>query len=344
MPSPERRVLHVLPHPGGGGETYVDQLDDMPGYSFSRVFISLSPAPSPAIARGVLEAARQSRRTDLVHVHGDVAAGLCLPILAVRPSVVTLHGLNLARRLTGARKGAAVVSLHGLLRAADCTICVSRSERDQLIRVVGFGAAERAVVVHNGVRIPPVGTDAEREACRAELGIPVRQPVAVWVGALATHKDPLTAVRAANRAAVTLLVVGDGPLRSEVERAAGEDVRVLGQRRDVPRLLAAADIFLLTSLREGLSLSLLEAMAAGLAPVVTDLPENREAIGDIGIAVGRGDVAGFATALARLMQKESDRLARGVRAREYASRNFDVDEMVRKTRDVYAGVIHAGRR
>jgi len=102
------------------------------------------------------------------------------------------------------------------------------------------------------------------------------------------RKNPLVAVWAADRARVTLLVVGDGPLRSTVQHAAGANAHVLGRRDDVPCLLDAADVYVSTSYREGLSLSLLEAMAAGLTPIVTDLPENVEAVDEAGLAFAPG--------------------------------------------------------
>src|SRR5581483_9092975 len=93
-----RTVIHVLPHPGGGGERYVDSLDGMGGYRFERVFLGDRPAAA-AVARGLPASIRSLvRAVDLVHVHGEVAAGLCLPLAALRPSVATLHGLNLLRR------------------------------------------------------------------------------------------------------------------------------------------------------------------------------------------------------------------------------------------------------
>ena len=81
-------------------------------------------------------------------------------------------------------------------------------------------AARRAVVIRNGVRLLAPTSGAERREVREELGVADSEPVAIWVGSLDERKDPLTAVRAAQRASVTLLVVGDGPLRREVERAA----------------------------------------------------------------------------------------------------------------------------
>jgi glycosyltransferase involved in cell wall biosynthesis len=343
MLGPERSVLHVLPHPGGGGETYVDLLEAMPGYRFSRVYLASSPRPTPSLCRSLVEAARGARRNDLLHVHGEVAAGLCLPLLATGPSVVTLHGLHLVRRLSGVPRRAAVLTLRAVLQAADRTICVSQSEHDELVRIVGAAAgSSRAVVIRNGVPLPPAPSAAERSAIRRELGISQDDVVAIWVGSLDGRKDPLAAVRAAREAGVTMLVVGDGPLRSQVEREAGERVHVLGQRADVPRLLAASDFYMLISRREGLALSLLEAMAAGLAPIVSDVPENVEAVGATGFVIPRGDVAGLTAALERLRHDASERRVLGGRAKERANREFGLEAMVRQTREVYEGVVRPG--
>jgi glycosyltransferase involved in cell wall biosynthesis len=337
MRAPERSVLHVLPHPGGGGETYVDLLDAMPGYRFERVYLASSAAPSPAeLGRGLVEAMRSARRHDLLHVHGEVAAGLCLPLLATRPSVVTLHGLHLVRRLSGARRTAATLNVRAVLNAANRTICVSHSEHDELVRVVGTRAADRALVIRNGVRLPAATSEAERAETRKELGIVESNTVAIWVGSLDQRKNPLTAVRAAERAEVTFLVVGDGPLRPDVEQAAGEHVHVLGQRSDVPRLLAAADFFVSTSAREGLPFSLLEALAHGLPAVVSGLPENVEAVGDAGVIFDDQD--GLAAALRRLSESKAERGALGERACRRVAEFFQVHETIARTNAVYDDV------
>ncbi len=240
MQAADRSVLHVLPHPGGGGETYVDVLSEMPGYRFNRIYLASSPTPSVGqLARGLVAAFRDARGHDLLHVHGEVAGGLCLPLLATRPSVVTLHGLHLIRRVSGLRGKASALNLRAIVRAADRTICVSKAEHEELTAAIGPAAARRAVVIHNGVQLPAPASDAERAEVRRELGVGESEPVGIWVGSLDERKDPLTAIRAAERASVALLVVGDGPLRSQVERAARRSARILGHRRDVPRLLSA---------------------------------------------------------------------------------------------------------
>jgi glycosyltransferase involved in cell wall biosynthesis len=342
MPETERSVLHVLPHPGGGGETYVHALEGMPGYRFSRVHLARDPRPSVVqLARGVARTYRHAWGHDLLHVHGEVAAALFLPLLAARPSVVTLHGLHLVRRVRGPRKRGAALSLRAVLRAADRTICVGQAEHDVLANVVGRAAARRAAVVRNGVRRSAGASGAERADVRRKLGVAYSDPLAIWVGSLDERKDPLTAVRAAERAEVALLVVGDGPLRAQVEQSAEGHAHVLGRRDDVPRLLASSDVFVSTAAREGLAFSLLEAMAAGLPSVVSELPENLEAIGDAGVAYsGEQDLV---AALRRLADEPDERAALGERARHRVAELFSADEMIGRTRSCYDDVLRQHR-
>jgi glycosyltransferase involved in cell wall biosynthesis len=134
---------------------------------------------------------------------------------------------------------------------------------------------------------------------------------------------------------ITLLVAGEGPLRPKLERDAQVSTRILGHRADVPRLLAAADFFVLVSRREGLSFALVEAMAYGLPAVVTDIPENLEAIGDSGFAVQWGDHEALMIALRRLAENGTERAVLGERARRRVAKLFDADDMISRTRAVY---------
>jgi glycosyltransferase involved in cell wall biosynthesis len=326
MSTTERRVLHVLPHAGGGGDTYVDMLEGMPGYAFTRVHLAPARKPGPAaVARGIADVVRQLRGHDLVHVHGEVTGTLLLPLLAARPSVVTLHGLHFLRRAGGIARHGAELNLRAVVRTADRTICVSLAEQNVLADVADV---RRTVVVHNGVPLP--------HAEPAQLNL--EPPVGIWVGSLDERRDPVAVVRAAERTSTALLIVGEGALRSDVERAAAGRVRVLGHRSDVPELLAAADFFVLMSEREGLSFALLEAMAHGLPSIVADIPENREAIGDSGIAVRYGDEDAVAAAMGRLGD-ESERALLGKRAAQRVAELFSVEQMRTKTRAVYEAVL-----
>ena len=344
-------VLHVLPHPGGGGKTYVDSLSEMAGYEFEPFYLAPGPSPRealPSLVRTGLVVHRRAREHDLLHVHGEVAAAVCLPSLALRPSVVTLHGLHLLRRAEGPAGFAARVNLRLVLSAASRVICVSDDERSDILGAGGSGAENHLVVIHNGVPHRGAPTAEERTAARSALDLDESAVVGTWLGSLDDRKDPLVAVRAASKVVRTgnplvLLLAGDGPLRQEVERAAGNGgapaARILGFRDDIRNLFAAADFFVMTSHREGLSYALLEAMSMGLPAVVSDAPGNAEAVGDTGIVVPRGQIDALAEAFVRLVRDPGMRRALGDRARVRAREHFSLDEMVDRTARVYEAVL-----
>ena len=97
----------------------------------------------------------------ILHAHGEIASTLCLPALAIRPSVVTFNGLHLLRRLDGARRAAAEANLRLIVRAASKTICVSQAEHDELADVVSPRLMRKAVLIHNGVAPRALPTPAD---------------------------------------------------------------------------------------------------------------------------------------------------------------------------------------
>jgi glycosyltransferase involved in cell wall biosynthesis len=328
-------VLHVLPHGGGGGETYVDLLAG--GSAFAHDRLTLSGGRTPAQAVVSLPArwpavARAARRADLVHVHGDTAALLALALLRARPSVVTTHGLHLLRRVEGPARAAVVQGLRAAAQAADRVICTSHAERDELAGLLPAPARRRLVVVHNGIELPPPADPAQRSAARAALGLADGDVAALFLGELHERKAPLDAVAAAQAARtrgapLVLLVAGDGPQTAAVLERAGPAVRPLGFRQDVDRLLTAADLLVVPSAREGLSFAVLEAMGRGLALVVSDTPGNPEAVGDAGVVVPVGDRAALATALTRLVRDGEERARLGAAARERIRTIFTLDRL-----------------
>ncbi|MEJ7893776.1 MAG: glycosyltransferase family 4 protein [Solirubrobacteraceae bacterium] len=297
------RVLHVLPHRGGGAETYLDLLQRLDGVDHMRMPLSSARSPlaaAPSIARSWPEIARTARSADVVHAHGDVAAVLALPL---RPLVWTTHGLHLLRRAPWFRP-----AVRAAVARAQVTLCCSRAEHDEL---AAFAPADRLRIVPNGVDVLPART--------REWG-----GVALYVGELTERKDPLTAARAACAAGMTLLVAGDGPLR---EAVAAEGAEMLGHVDDVAPLLDRADVFVMPSHREGISFAVLEAMARGLAMVVS--PASAEAVGDAGLIAPAGDVAAFAAALRAATP------AHGAAARERVRAEYPVQRLLRGVRDAY---------
>jgi glycosyltransferase involved in cell wall biosynthesis len=354
MPASDARVLHVLPHPGGGGETYVGMLEEMTGYVPARTHIAPSPRVLTAIAPAVASIVRIPLATsgcDLLHVHGEVAGALCLPAFARRPAVVTLHGLNLVRRATGLRLALARANLRAIIGSADCTICVSTAELEEL-RAVKPALTERCIVIPNGVELPLPVTASERQAARTALGIDDRTALSLWVGALDVPKQPHVAVRAVidvarQGAPIKLAIVGDGPLRPDAQLAASESpgtVRFFGERRDLRPFLAAADLFVLSSEREGLPFSLLEAMAMGLPPVVAVGGEGIEAaVSDAGLVVRERDTPALARAVLTLATTPELRARLGRAARARVAEHFRAEQMREQTRGVYDRVLAARR-
>jgi glycosyltransferase involved in cell wall biosynthesis len=342
-------VLHLLPHGGGGAETYLDLLDDLTGYEQRRLTLSAGRTPA-ALARSlparVPALASAVRNADIVHAHGDMAAVLSLPALAARPAVWTSHGLHFLRRAEGPVRAGFRGGVRAAIAATARTLCTSAAERDELAPLAGTHR-ERLAVVRNGIELPPATGDAERAAARAALGLADEDVAALFVGELESRKAPLVAVAAAEAAhaggaPVVLLVAGEGPQAGEVQARASAAVRPLGYRDDIGRLLAAADVFVLPSEREGLSFAVLEAMGRGLAMVVSDGPGNPEAVGDAGIVVRAGDAAGFTAALSGLARDPARRAQLGAAARERIRTELTAGQLRDGVAAAYAHALGAG--
>lgn len=170
------------------------------------------------------------------------------------------------------------------------------------------------------------------------------------VGRLEAIKDQLTLVRAFGEMCarrpednrLRLLLVGDGSLQAEIEAlATSEGIRdrvwLAGSREDVVPLMSAMDVFVLPSLAEGISNTILEAMACSLPVVATRVGGNAELVvdGETGLLVPRADPQAMAEALLRYLDDDSLRSRHGTAARQRAVENFSIDGMVRNYQDIY---------
>jgi glycosyltransferase involved in cell wall biosynthesis len=333
-----RRVLHVLPHPGGGGEEYVRLLEAMEGFRFERMFLTRTKSPLAAAAK-VPAVARRARRCDLMQVHGDAASIVCLPVLGRRPSVLTTHGLHLLRRSSGLRGALVQRGIKVAVARSVATICNSAADCDELAEVVG--SAERLTSIPNGIEIPASIASDEREFQRRDLGLDSSDVAVLWAGALEAYKDPLTFVRAITAAGPPVMGVmaGDGSMRSEIESHAGGRLRILGHRDDLDHILPACEVFAITSEREGVSLALLEAMAHRLPVVVSDYRANADVVGEDGIVFPLGEADALAAALLRLAASSELRDELGGRGRQRVEQLYDARRMVEATRRLYQRVV-----
>lgn len=129
---------------------------------------------------------------------------------------------------------------------------------------------------------------------------------------------------------VELLVIGDGPEREKLEKIAGKGITFLGNRRDVPELMKSMDVFVLPSLNEGISNTILEAMATAVPVIATNVGGNPELVKD-GIS-GRlfevGDSEGLANIILDYCWNIDKRQSHGVNARKTVLKNFSIDKMV----------------
>ncbi len=219
-----------------------------------------------------------------------------------------------------------------------------------------FLAAERGVastrirVVPNGIDIAPFARAAAgRTAARAALGLAPRTIALLTVANLRAPKglDVLveTAARLAARPAgrpFIWLVAGEGPLAADLaadleQRSLTSHVRLLGFRRDVGTLLAAADIFCLTSRREGVPVAILEAMAAGRAVVATRVGGVSELVvdGETGHLVPPADPGALAAALARLTADDERRATLGAAGQARARALFTLEKAAAAIAAVY---------
>lgn len=228
----------------------------------------------------------------------------------------------------------------------DATICVSNAIRDRLIQDYRF-PADGTVTIHNGVSFSELHRYEDRGlALRARLGLAPQEFLLVCIARLSEQKriDILLLAMARvikHGVACKCIIVGDGPLKaalSEQALALGLCGRVFfeGFQQDVGPYLEAAGAFVLTSNREGLPLSILEAMACGLPCIVTDVGGNAEAVthGVNGLVVASGSVDEVADAISFLVTHPDERAEMSRMARARVHEEFDIEDRMAQIRKV----------
>jgi len=216
----------------------------------------------------------------------------------------------------------------------DVLICCSAYVQKGVVDHFGI-PARKTDVIYNGVDVQAVRRRAD--AARGTRG---ERFVIGMVARLEVHKDQPTLIRAAARLKqagdlVEVWLVGEGSRRDEFTRLIAElelqdTVKLLGMRRDVPELLGQMDAFVFSAKPdEGLGVALIEAMAAGLPIVATDVGACREVLldGALGKLVPEGDVGAMADAIHALASDRSQAAAGGARGQDRALSAFSIDEM-----------------
>jgi glycosyltransferase involved in cell wall biosynthesis len=252
------------------------------------------------------------------------------------PVLFTEHG----RDYPDYRRWKRVLANQVLLRRSDQIVAVGEHVRQALIDNEGL-PPERIEVIYNGVDRGVFERGAsEGTAVRAELGFAADDSIIVQVARLNRLKDHATAIRAVARLRETrpnahLLLIGDGEERASLTALVNslnlrEAVHFLGTRSDVARLLGAADIFLLTSVSEGIPLTLVEAMFARIPIVSTAVGGVPEVLthNQSGFLTEAGDVGGLASCISRLLDDVSLRDRFADAAYRLAVEKFDAEAMM----------------
>jgi len=286
-----------------------------------------------------LAAVFRRHRVNLVHAHQYApffyAAAARFGAWGAPPIVFTEHG----RDYPDYRRSKRVLANRFLLRRKDRVIGVGNCVRKALIENEGL-PEQRVEVIYNGIDTASYGRDSQqRKLLRQSLGLAIDDVAIIQVARLNRLKDHATSIRAFGRLAplcpqARLLIVGDGEERPVVESLIRElnleqRVSLLGTRRDVGDLLAAADIFLLTSISEGIPLTLLEAMASGLPCVSTDVGGCGEVIlpRETGLLAPSGDAEELARHLLTLASNPGLRAQQGAAGQRRARSEFSSDAM-----------------
>lgn len=280
---------------------------------------------------------------------------------AIRPSVVHSHAGVWFKSSRAARLAGIPVMVHTehgrrhpdlwtdrlidnlASRRTDAVIAVSEALAELLrTRVVHYPS--RVQVIPNGVIIRAREAEGDLRALRRELEIPPSTPVIGSVGRLEPVKNYQLALAAFARLGTSfdgpppvLVLAGDGRQRGMLEEQArslgiASRVRFLGWRDDIEQLYQLFDLFTLTSRSEGTSVSLLEAMSAGLCPIVTDVGGNRAALGpDLSqLLVPSEDESALTEAWRRHLSDRALREQMGTVARERVKEAFSFERMVER--------------
>ena len=280
-------------------------------------------------------------RIDVLHAHmfGSNLWGTLIGRCALVP-VIVAHEHGWAIETTSRFRR--FVDREVIARWSDAFVTVSEETRRRMIDRGGIDARS-IVLVRNGIPSPQGPADD----LRSELGIARDAPVIGTVAVLRREKalDMLLRGAALLRSRfpdLRILLAGEGPERPGLERlrdslGLGDAVVFLGFRADVPAVLATTDVAVFSSASEGSPLAVMEAMQAAVPIVATRVGGVPDLIEDgvQGILVPPGDPSALAAAIARALEDREAGAAMGMRARERARRDFDIEGTVRQVEQLY---------
>ncbi len=304
------------------------------------------------LAFGELYAYIKKYKIDVVHTHSSkagVLGRLAAWLAGVKLIVHTVHGWSFHDQQPKICHSMTVVLERVWARFTHVLVVVSSREQAQGV-AFGIKPVCAYVLIRCGLRrVDYQDALGHRQRVRESFGIDPASPVVGMVSCFKPQKDVMSFLRMAcdlkqEIKGVRFLVVGDGPMRAKIvsflnDNGLASDVILTGWRDDIPRMLAAMDLLVLTSLWEGLPIVVLEAMSVGVAVVATDTGGVRDVIvpGATGDLVSPGDHAAMREKVVDLLK---DEVARAQLAAQGFSRvsakEFSIEETLRRVQAVYA--------
>jgi len=229
-----------------------------------------------------------------------------------------------------------------------CLVTVSNFHRDWAIRL-HIAEPEKIVAIPNGISEDDVKPRKPREETRRTLGIQNNHIMLLTMGRLAPQKGLEYLLEALGKLKkegsiekIVAIIVGEGPLQKKLHQMARElkiedYVRFLGFRQDVGDLLAASDIVVLPSLREGLSIALLEAMAAGKPIITTNIGSNTEASsnGESALLIPAKDSEKLSLAMKEFIEQEDNRSRFSKAAKQNYLDSYQINRTIRSYLHLY---------
>jgi glycosyltransferase involved in cell wall biosynthesis len=297
----------------------------------------------PALGRQVADAARRHRASVLhCHHYSPFVYGCLAKLWGSRSRILfTEHG-----RLTDSSPSKKRGTVNRILaKCPDGVFAVSNDLKQYLVEE---GFSESSIrTIYNGIDIGPPASETDRAEVRQRLGADEGTIVVGTIARLDPVKDLKVLIAAVAallaKTCAMLVVVGDGPERPHLEvaaaaSAAARQIRFVGHQDDARRWLAGCDIYANSSVTEGVSLTILEAMAAGLPVVATRVGGTPEVVdASCGRLVPARDAAALASALTELAETPGLRRSLGGAARSRAIERFSIERMVDEYKDLYVG-------
>jgi glycosyltransferase involved in cell wall biosynthesis len=294
------------------------------------------------------------KRYTIVHTHSSKAGiiGRLAARLAGTPLIVhTVHGWSFHEHMSPSVRKTYILLERISAAYTSAMIVVTNKDIDKGLKE-GIGKPEQYRLIRSAVPLDEFDPGNEdRNTVRRELGIPTEAFVMGNLGRFSAQKNPLDWVRVAGEVGrkypeVHFLLVGDGPMRAEVEAALASerisDRTVLtGLRRDAAHMLAAMDVFVLTSLWEGLPRVIPQAMLMGLPIVANRADGTVEAItdGENGFLCDPGDIKQMSMRVSYLIGNAEIRSTMGQVGQEFARREFDLTKMIKQIEALYGELL-----